>query len=296
MGGEKVLFFWAQAPRPEPPPNVKSGLTRSILVPMDAIRPRTAPRIACLVPSLTELLFALGLGPAVVARTGYCVHPAPGVAGVPKVGGTKDVNLAKLRRLAPSHVVVNVDENRLDVAAALREFVPQVIVTHPCAPQDVPALIEQISRPFADMPGVPERAAALVAALRTELARTQPTGRSARDVLYLIWREPWMTVARDTYISRLLACVGWRTQPDVTGGPQGAGRYPRLRGDEPWLGAVQEVLLSSEPYAFTAEHVAQAQALCAQARVRLVDGERLSWYGVRTVDGLRYARELAAST
>ena len=89
-------------------------------------------RIASLVPSLTELLFALGLGPWVVARTGYCTHPADGVAAVPKVGGTKEVNLAKLRRLAPTHALVNVDENRIETAEALRAFVPQVIVTHPC--------------------------------------------------------------------------------------------------------------------------------------------------------------------
>jgi ABC-type Fe3+-hydroxamate transport system substrate-binding protein len=261
---------------------------------MNLAGPITPPRIASLVPSVTELLFALGLGPYVVARTGYCVHPAQGVAGVAKVGGTKDVNLAKLRRLAPSHVIVNVDENRADVADALREFVPNVLVTHPCAPSDVPALIDQVAGAFAAVPGVARQAAAMQATLSEELAATQP-GRS-RDVLYLIWRDPWMTVARDTYISRLLACVGWRTSPDVSGGPSGAARYPVLRDDEPWLAEVQEVLLSSEPYAFTLDDLAAAQTLCPCARVRLVDGQSLSWYGARTVDGLRYARELAAST
>jgi ABC-type Fe3+-hydroxamate transport system substrate-binding protein len=262
---------------------------------MNAARPTASPRIASLVPSLTELLFALGLGPFVVARTGYCVHPAPGVAGVAKVGGTKDVNLAKLRRLAPSHAIVNVDENRADVADALRRFVPTVIVTHPCAPSDVPALIAQLADAFAAVPGVAERAAAMQAALVEALATAQPAERF-RNVLYLIWRDPWMTVARDTYISRLLAEVGWRTSPSISGGPSGAARYPVLRGDEPWLADVQEVLLSSEPYAFTRDDLAAAQSLCPAARVRLVDGELLSWYGARTVDGLRYARELAAST
>jgi hypothetical protein len=112
-------------------------------------------------------------------------------------------------------------------------------------------------------------------------------------VLYLIWREPWMTVARDTYISRLLAHVGWRTLPAADGGPHGAGRYPTLTGDEPWLAGVREVLLSSEPYAFDASHLEEARALCPQARVRLVDGELLSWYGPRTAAGLRYLRTLA---
>jgi hypothetical protein len=93
----------------------------------------------------------------------------------------------------------------------------------------------------------------------------------------------------------MLARVGWRTMPVGDGGWQGAARYPVLRGDEPWLGDVREVLLSSEPYPFGDAHVAEARRLCPQARVRLVDGELLSWYGPRTAAGLRYLRELAAS-
>jgi ABC-type Fe3+-hydroxamate transport system substrate-binding protein len=248
-------------------------------------------RIASLVPSLTELLFALGLGPQLVARTGYCVHPAAGVAAVPKVGGTKDVNLNKLRRLAPTHVLVNIDENRLDTVQALRDFVPHVVVTHPCAPQDVDGLVAELAQTFDAAPGVAARADALRAELRSELAAT--SAAADMPVLYLIWREPWMTVARDTYISRLLAHVGWRTLPAADGGPHGAGRYPTLAGDEPWLAGVREVLLSSEPYAFDASHLEEARALCPQARVRLVDGELLSWYGPRTAAGLRYLRTLA---
>lgn len=250
-------------------------------------------RIASLVPSVTELLAALGLAPQLVARTGYCAHPAAALAAVPKVGGTKDVNLAKLRRLAPTHAIVNVDENRLETAEALRAFVPQVIVTHPCGPDEVDALIEQMAEAFGALSGVAERAAALRRELRTELDATQPGGRTQRAVLYLIWRGPWMTVARDTYISRLLARVAWCTLPPTAGGDHGAARYPALRGDEPWLGEVDEVLLSSEPYAFGPAHLAEAQALCPRARVRLVDGRLLSWYGAATAEGLRYLRQLA---
>ncbi|MDH5329625.1 MAG: helical backbone metal receptor [Aquincola sp.] len=257
--------------------------------------PSVAPRIASLVPSVTELLVALGLGPLLVARTGYCVHPAEALAGVAKVGGTKDVNLVKLERLAPTHVIVNVDENRQETARALRHFVPQVIVTHPCGPDDVDALIARMAEVFAGRPGVSERARALRAELAAELAATAPTGRSTVPVLYLIWRDPWMTVARDTYIARMLARVGWCSLPAVEGGAHGAARYPVLSGGEPWLTDVREVLLSSEPYAFEVAHRDEAQQLCPGARVRLVDGELLSWYGPRTAAGLRYLRALAAA-
>ncbi|MDP3085915.1 MAG: helical backbone metal receptor [Rubrivivax sp.] len=251
-------------------------------------------RIASLVPSVTELVVALGLAERLVARTGFCIHPRQALLSVPKVGGTKDANLAKLRRLAPTHVIVNVDENRLDTVDALRQFVPSLIVTHPCAPEDNLSLIDQLAAAFDAEPGVRERAAALRAAFAFELASTRPEDFAPCEVLYLIWHQPWMTVARDTYISRLLARVNWHSWPARGGGDHGAARYPALDGSEPGLGAVRRVLLSSEPFRFGAEHLAAAQALCPQARVQAVDGELLSWYGPRALDGLRYLRQLAA--
>jgi len=254
--------------------------------------PAPPPRIASLVPSVTELVAALGLAPYLVARPGFCIHPAEALAAVPKVGGTKTVNLDKLRRLAPSHVIVNIDENRLETVSAVRGFVPQLVVTHPCGPEDIGALLAQMVGAFGAVPGVAERAAEVEAEWRAELCATEPAGRPAVPVLYLIWRGPWMTVARDTYISRLLARVGWHTLPALDGGARGAARYPTLTGHEPWLVDVRELLLSSEPYAFDAGHFGEAARLCPNARVRLVDGERLSWYGARTAAGLRYLREL----
>jgi ABC-type hemin transport system substrate-binding protein len=274
---EKVLFSGPQPGRPRVHPRIVAV---------------TDPRIASLVPSATELLAALGLAPWLVARTGWCTHPAALLSAVPKIGGTKDVNLAKLRRLSPTHVVVNVDENRLETVQALREFVPSVIVTHPNGPDDVAALIEQLRAAFA--PRADAAAAALQSELAAELEATQPAAIAPISVLYLIWREPWMTVARDTYIARLLARAGGLTLPALEGGPAGAARYPRLAGDEPWLADVDEVWLSSEPYAFHADHEPEVQALCPQARVRLVDGRLLSWHGSSTVHGLRYLRQLRA--
>jgi ABC-type Fe3+-hydroxamate transport system substrate-binding protein len=255
------------------------------------------PRIASLVPSLTELVVALGLVDALVARTGFCIHPAQALRAVPKVGGTKDVNLAKLERLAPTHVLVNVDENRRETVEAIGAWAdpPQIVVTHPGDPEDNLALIAQMVEHFGAQPAVRAHAAALTQALRAELALTRPEGRAPQQVLYLIWREPWMTVARDTYIARMLARIGWHTWPDVRGGEAGAARYPTLRGDEPWLAGVQQVLLSSEPYRFGAGHLAEARRLCPNARARLVDGEMLSWYGPRAIPGLRYLREIAAA-
>ena len=252
-------------------------------------------RIASLVPSLTELVVELGLESHLVARTGFCIHPAPQLREVPKVGGTKDVNLAKLRQLAPTHVLVNVDENRHDIVPALQAMGAEVVVTHPNGPDDNLPLVDQLVQAFGHLPEVAARGARLHQMLRDELAHSRAFASAPQQVLYLIWCGPWMTVARDTYISRMLATVGWSTLPAVEGGAHGAARYPVVRGDEPWLRSVQRVLLSSEPFRFDDAHLREAQALCPQATVQRVDGELVSWYGPRAVPGLRYLRELAAA-
>lgn len=249
---------------------------------------RAAPdaRIVSLVPSITELLFALGLGPRVIGRTGFCIHPRDGVRGVTKLGGTKDVDLDRLRALAPSHVVVNIDENTRETYAALREFVPHVIVTHPNAPDDNLVLYDLLGRIFA----CEDAAATLAGAYRAARARIANLNLPPRRVLYLIWREPWMTVSPDTYIARMLELVNWHTVPRHC-----TVRYPSLAAATCRELAPELCLLSSEPYPFRAKHIAEVEALCAAPRrVHLVDGEMLSWYGSRAIAGLDYLAAQAA--
>ncbi len=267
--------------------------------------PRAAAdaRIASLVPSITELLFSLGLGDRLVARTGFCIHPEPQVRTVAKVGGTKDVRLDKLRALAPTHVVVNIDENRRETVDEIRGFVPNVIVTHPCAPRDNLDLYRLLGGIF----DREAQAQTLCARLEQALARLQARTWPTRRVLYAIWQDPWMTVSRDTYISRMLALIGWQTWPDADDAgaalpacidgdcarPNAPGqRYPSFRWSEALVRELDLALLSTEPYRFTEDH---ADALERQLGlpVLLVDGEMVSWYGSRAIDGLAYLETLA---
>ena len=256
-----------------------------------------APRIVCLVPSVTELLCDLDLSEQLVGRTGFCVHPWETVKTIPKVGGTKDIKMDRVRELAPTHVVVNVDENRREDAEALAEFVPNVVVTHPLAPRDNLDLYRQMGAEFdreAEAEALCEEFERAYA-----LALATSAGKGA-DVLYLIWRDPWMTVSLDTYIAQTLALFGWQTQPLVLSNPvgdKGQGvRYPEVELAD-FAGKVDRVLLSSEPFHFKQAHVPEVEALVPGAEVSLIDGEMTSWYGSRAIAGLDYlARFTQAAT
>lgn len=242
-------------------------------------------RIISLVPSITELLFDLGLGANVVGRTGFCIHPRDAVRNVPKVGGTKDVKLDALRALQPTHVIVNIDENELATVEEIRQSVPHVVVTHPNAPEDNAALFHLLGGIF----NAQHRAERLTAELRRELEACRAVEWPRETVLYLIWKAPWMTVASDTYIARTLACVGWQAATEM-GGWAGAARYPKVPDLEAAARQVDRVLLSSEPFMFREPHVAELQQQLAMP-VSLIDGEMTSWYGSRAIRGLAYLRQ-----
>lgn len=248
--------------------------------------------VVSLVPSITELLFALGLGTHIVGRTGFCIHPRERVRDLPKVGGTKDVDLGKLRALAPTHVIVNVDENRAPDVEAMRAFVPHVVVTHPNGPADNLALYRLLGGIFGVETGVQHQAGTLCARLQAELDACAAARFTPERVLYLCWRDPWMTVAADTYIACTLAAVGWSV-PHPAGGFAGAARYPVIDLDVE-VPRVERVLLSSEPFPFTERHVAELQARFASVPVQLIDAEMTSWYGSRAIDGLAHLRALRA--
>jgi ABC-type Fe3+-hydroxamate transport system substrate-binding protein len=238
-------------------------------------------RIVSLVPSITETLIDLGLRAQLVGRTGFCIHPRDVVRDIPKVGGTKDVRLDAIRALQPTHAIVNIDENEAPMAEALRAIVPHVVVTHPNAPSDNLALYALLGGLF----GRAEAAQALCARLQERLDALAAADWPRETVLYLIWKDPWMTVASDTYIANTLAAVGWRV-PHPPGGEKGAARYPRVTDLDAAAAQVDRVLLSTEPYRFAERHVQELRQRLSGKPVDLIDGEWTSWYGSRAIAGL----------
>lgn len=274
---------------------LSAQLARVAVPLIDAVGTAHAPvaesaRIVSLVPSLTETLFDLGLGEQVVGRTAFCVHPADQVRAVASVGGTKTINLQKLRRARPTHVLVNIDETPRALAEELATQGLTVVVTHPIEVSDNLQLFTLLGGLFG------RRQEADVLCRRFEAAyervREQSVRLPQRRVLYLIWKDPWMTVARDTYISRMLTLVRMRTLP-----AECERRYPQIEFTEALLQKVDAVLFSSEPFPFKERHVSAFREAFPQHATKAIaiDAQMVSWYGSRAVRGLEYLAELAAS-
>jgi len=252
---------------------------------------REARRIVSLVPSVTEALFALGLGERVVGATDWCVHPAGAVEKLPRVGGTKDTDVAAVVALAPDLVLANREENTERTVRQLRAAGLAVRVDYPRTVAEGVALLADL----AALGAPPEAWDAVVEPARRALAEALASRPAAPvRVFSPIWRDPWMAVSGDTYIHDLLVLCGGENPW------AGAGRrYPIVTRAEVEAARPGVVLLPDEPYAFAE---ADRQELSAwdlpaarDGRIHLIDGTLVSWYGPRIPRAIETIRLLFSS-
>ena len=242
-------------------------------------------RIVSLVPSVTETLIDFGLADQIVGITRFCIHPADVVAGLPKVGGTKDPKLDRIRAAAPDVVFVNEEENRREDYEALSSDL-RVETSFLRRVDEVPDDLRRIGR----VCGVKDRAEARAVALEEGLADLDDVRRRTRpfSFAYLIWRDPWMTLNDDTYVSDLLKRAGGRNVF-----ADAAARYPTLTLHELARSQPDVILLPDEPFPFKAKHAAEIRAAVSGPDVELISGDDACWHGVRSLRGVALARRLA---
>jgi ABC-type Fe3+-hydroxamate transport system substrate-binding protein len=246
--------------------------------------PDRVERVVSLVPSLTEWLVVAGVGERLVGVTDWCSEPAAALAGLARVRGTKNPDLEAVRRLEPDLVVANAEENRKLDVQRLEAGGLAVFVTMPTTVAGAVSELRDLAAAVGDLPGAAALDAELVAAVGDAYRR-----RVANRVRYAcaVWRDPWMWVGRRTYAADLLGLAGGEPVLDDP-----ATRYPRLDPDELAALAPELVLLPSEPYEFTKADADEVASGFAGARVELVDGRALTWYGPRIPAALAAFREL----
>lgn len=225
-------------------------------------------RVVSLVPSATETLLALGAD--VVACTRFCEQP-----DLRHVGGTKNPDVAAIVSLAPDLVVLDEEENRREDAEALGDAGLTLLTL---AVRDVAGALAAVPQLATASGAVPPPPAPVPVA-----------GVTSRRAFVPIWRRPWMTINADTYGADVLRHVGVDL---VTADAE--ARYPSVElGD---IAAPDVVVVPSEPYAFTDEHVAELADAFAPAPVVRVDGQDLFWWGWRTVGAIDRLRVALSAT
>ncbi|MCM5528480.1 helical backbone metal receptor [Parasegetibacter sp. NRK P23] len=246
-------------------------LGRTVLI------PAPPQKIISLVPSITELLYALGLEDRIAGITRYCIFPDHLLREKTVVGGTKKTVPERIHAIAPDLIIASKEENiQAEVEAYAQQY--PVWVSDVTCLEDALQLIQSIGQFTGTMSAATQMIETIQARFKT-IPAIQPLKGA-----YLIWKDPVMTIGNDTFIHDMMRIAGIR---NVFGAEK---RYPVTTPEAIAALSPDVILLSSEPYPFRAEHITWLKETLGDIPVHLVDGTYFSWYGSRLLDAPAYFR------
>ncbi len=236
-------------------------------------------RIVSLVPSITELVCDLDLRDRLIGVTKFCIHPYGLTMDKAVVGGTKNVNVAKVEALRPNLVLASKEENVQEQIEAAAELCPVYV-------SDVRdmATARQMIADIGLITDTEAMAKHLIKKMDAALL-AGPTPDKRPRVAYIIWKKPFMVAGGDTYISAMLESCGMENMF------AGQNRYPTVAEAEFSAQGCDAILLSSEPYPFKESDRVELERRTGIPCL-LVDGEMFSWYGSRIPEGIKYGRAI----
>ncbi|AEA45966.1 ABC transporter substrate-binding protein [Fluviicola taffensis] len=237
----------------------------------------TVSRIVSLVPSQTELLVDLGLKDRLVGITKFCVHPKELRKEIQLIGGTKNAKIELIQSLNPDLIIGNKEENNQSDIEALQNLCP-TWMSDIFNLEDALEMIQKLG----EITGTTEKATEIVSRIQTNFSTINEPAKKRGSVLYLIWKNPYIAAAGNTFIDAMLERLGFKNAVQQD-------RYPQVNLEK--LNP-DFIFLSSEPFPFKEKHIEELQVQFPNSQVILVDGEFFSWYGSRLVEAPNYFKKL----
>ena len=238
-------------------------------------------KIVSLVPSWTETLLEAGV--SVAGRTQFCIHPAELIRGIPAVGGTKNLRIDEIIALKPDFVILDKEENNAAMADALWAAKIETLVSHVSgidsaaefleilAVQTGNSVLNEYALRYRNLPKLSQKKFLDIVLL------DQNCEPDFGCYDYVIWKNPFMVIGQDTFIADVFKRVGLDLHRPA--------KYPKIDPNE-----LQKsfCLFSTEPYPFAKDF----ESLTREGfRGALIDGEKISWYGIRNLKFLELCAE-----
>jgi len=162
-------------------------------------------RIIALVPSLTEILFSLGLDERVVGVTDFATYP-PAARKKPKIGSFFNLNLEKIISLHPDLIVASMDGKQEKIITSLREFHLPIYRVNPKSLNDIYRSISNLGEITATLP----RAHRVILSMKKRVGMVEKrVARLPRKrVFYQVGVDPIVTVNGGTFAADLIRRAG----------------------------------------------------------------------------------------
>lgn len=244
---------------------------------------KPARRVVSLAPSVTEILFAVGLDAEVVGVTTFCDYPVQ-ARSKPKVGSSTP-NLETILGLKPDLVVGNKDFIRPDALAKLEQLKIPVFILAPKTIEDILGHINTVGH----LVGHDRDARAVVQGLRERLSELRSRMGAAKPVrvFYVVNTDPLISVGAGSFIHQMLELAGGE---NIVG--QTSISYPKVSLEEV-LRRDPEVLLFPVG---TSEGIPEAEqqrwckwttlSAVAHNRLHQVKAELVNRPGPRAIEGI----------
>ena len=241
-------------------------------------------RIVTLAPSLTEIIYFLGLGNRVVGVTKFSYYP-PEAAHKPRVGSYIDLNVEKIISLSPDLVIGTADGNQPGVVDLLEQAGIAVFIVNPRNIRQTIDTVETVGR----LCGVPRKANALSAQLSQRVDRIIEKTKSRRKPLVFLQinLRPIMAINRNTFLHDLIQLAGGRNMTEdepIT--------YPRISLEEVIRKKPEVIIISSMERGgrFEAARLEWLKWSSIPAvkngRVHLIDSDLIDRPSPRIIEGL----------
>jgi ABC-type Fe3+-hydroxamate transport system substrate-binding protein len=237
----------------------------------------------------------LGLESEVIAITKFCTHPNEWFNTKWRIGGTKTVNIQKIKALQPQLIIANKEENTREQVEELAEYFP-VWVSDVNTLEDALHMIDAVGNVTGKEAAAEElsfqiqnRFSTIGLQINVTALQDNPNSPATNykpAVAYFIWKDPYMTVGGDTFISNMLEHAGFKNVF------KDQKRYPVVTINDLETANCPLLFLSSEPYPFRQKHIDELQAKLPGTKIMIVDGEAFSWYGSRLLYAPAYFKEL----
>lgn len=244
---------------------------------------KDALRIVSVVPSQTELLYDLGLKNQIVGLTKFCIEPQELETGTQKwfelknkIGGTKNIDIEKVKSLNPHIIIANKEENDKDQIESLRKD----FIVYTSDVYDLKSSLEMIAH-VGQLTKTEFEAQSIISKISLNIKEIQFPAIK-KTAIYFIWKNPYMTIGGDTFIHQMIEECGFS---NLTADKK---RYPVIEINEIRDLNPEVIFLSSEPYPFKEKHIEEFQEILPNALIYIVDGQKFSWYGSHLIQSPLY--------
>lgn len=228
-----------------------------------------------LAPGITDTLYSLQLDDEIVGRTRYCIYPKNKVEQSETIGGTKKVNVDKIRSLKPDLIIAEKEENTKEIVEMLEKEFP-VYVAEVQTVDDAYNMIESMG----EITAREQQAEQLISSIKNGFNHLPQVEH--KKIGYVIWTNPYMVVGNNTYINSVLTQLGYDNVFN-----RFEGRYPTVTLEDLQKANLDELFLATEPFPFKEEHLEQFSELLPNVKISIIDGE-MFWYGPRMLDATQY--------